>query len=334
MRARSLKIKAVSPPGGIQGGKILVEGSGFDPDAIADTRVLFGDLAGRILMMSGSRILAQIPDEAVSGEISIQAGGKKSNVSSFSLAQKLAGNLQPVDNPVYDSKGNLYATFSGKRGETVPVSVFRISPEGEIKPHLSNIPNATSMAFDSAGNLYVSSRFEGSVYRATPSADISVFAKELGTPTGLAFDSRGNLFVGDRGGKILKITPDAKVTVFAEVPESMVAFHLAFDKDGNLLVSNPGMSSSNQVILIDRLGKSGPLCSGFGRPQGIATDGDGNVYVCEAKAGDSGVIRISPDGTARMMVTGPVVVGVALDGNGTLAVASQDAVYTLPLPPQ
>src|SRR5207247_11281343 len=97
--------------------------------------------------------------------------------------------------------GNLYVNFSGKLGEIVPVSVFKISKDGAITPHLSNIANATSMAFDSAGNLFISSRFEGIVYKATPKADVTVFARDLGTPTGLAFDSHGFLFVGDRAGR-------------------------------------------------------------------------------------------------------------------------------------
>ena len=114
--------------------------------------------------------------------------------------------MNPVDNPVFDAEGNLYVAFSGKRGETVPVSVYRIARDGEMKPYLSNIPNATSMVFDKEGNLFISSRFEGTVYKATPQADITLYAKDLGTPTGLAFDEEGFLYVGDRAGKILKVS--------------------------------------------------------------------------------------------------------------------------------
>jgi sugar lactone lactonase YvrE len=331
MRARALKIREIRPSRGIEGGRALIEGTGFDPEAVADTHVLFGESPARVLLISGSRILAEIPEGASGGTVTVETGDRKSNAYPFRLARKLSGNLNPVDNPVFDADGNLYVTFSGRRDEVVPVSIFRISPDGQMKPYLSNIPNATSMAFDSEGRLYISSRFEGTVYKAGPAADVVVFAKDLGAPTGLAFDGDNNLFVGDRGGRILRISPGGEVGVFAEAPESMVAFHLAFDAHGNLLLANPGMSSSNGVLVFDCKGKVVSAYRGFGRPQGIAADKNDNIYVCEAKAGESGVMRISADREVSTAVTGPVVVGLALDKQGNMAVASQDSVYLVPL---
>lgn len=332
MRVRAPKIKSVAPAAGIEGGKVLIEGTGFDPEESSSTQVLFGGVAARLLLISTSRILTQVPEEAKPGPLTIQVKNKTSNSYDFSIGEKLANDLNPVDNPIYDRDGNLYVTFSGKRGETVPVSVYKISVQGEVKPHLSNIPNATSMAIDDGGNLYISSRFEGTVYKATPQADVTLFAKDLGVPTGIAFDPVGFLYVGDRGGRILKISKDGEVTVFAEIPESMVAFHLAFDNEGNLLVSNPALSSRNQILMIDKYGKVIPLYGGFGRPQGLTVDKAGNIYVCEAKAGDSGIVRISKSGEINSVITGPVMVGLALDGSGNVAVAGQNAVYKLPLP--
>ena len=330
MRGPSLKIKSVSPSAGIVGGKVTIEGTGFDPEE-PSTHVSFGGVAARPTLISKSRIVALIPDNAVLGPISISIKDKKSNLHSFVLGRKLVENVHPVDSPVYDTKDNLYVTFSGKRGETVPVSVYKVSPDGTVNPFLSNVPNATSLAFDKQGNLYISSRFEGCIYRATPQADVSIFAKDLGVPTGIAFDQQGNLFVGDRSGRILRISPDGNVTVFAEVLESMVAFHLALDLEGNLLVSSPSLSSYNHIFMIDRFGKVIPMQGGFGRPQGMAVDKNGNIYLCEAKAGDSAVYKIAPSGQITTVLTGPVMVGLAFDKKGNLAVACQDAVYLVPI---
>ena len=327
----SPKIKAVEPAAGIEGGKVLIEGSGFDPELSAHTKIDFGGVSGRVLLISYKRILAQIPEDAAPGPITVSVKGKASNPYEFKLGRKLSGNVNPVDNPIFDRDGNLYVTFSGKRGENAPVSVFKISPDGAESPHLTNIPNATSLAFDKQGNLFISSRFEGTVYKATPQADVTVFAKDLGAPTGLAFDPKGSLYAGDRGGRIFKISAEGKVSVFAEVPESMVAYHLAFDADGNLLVSSPGLSSYNNLLLIDAYGKVIPLYGGFGRPQGIAVDVSGNIYVCEAKVGDSSIVKISPGGHMATVVTGPIMVGLAFDGRGSLAVCTQTAVYKVPL---
>jgi sugar lactone lactonase YvrE len=257
----------------------------------------------------------------------VSINNKTSNAFQIVLGRKIAENVNPVDSPLFDRKGNLYTTFSGKRGETVPVSVFKIDPQGNVTPFLSNIPNATSLAIDREGNLYVSSRFEGTIYKATPKADVTIFAKDLGVPTGLAFDAEGFLYVGDRNGRILKISGEGEVTTFAEIPESMVAFHLAMDLQGNLLVSNPGMSSHNSVLMIDRYGKVIPLYGGFGRPQGLTVDREGNIYVCEAKAGESAIYRITPAGEKTSYLTGPVMVGLSFDSDGNVAVATSDTVY-------
>ncbi|HSP05685.1 MAG TPA: IPT/TIG domain-containing protein [Acidobacteriota bacterium] len=331
MAVRAPRIKRVTPQIGVEGGKVWIEGTGFDPEEIASTLVTFGGQASRPLLVSTTRILVQVPEDAALGPLAVSVKGKRSLEVPFQSALRLSTEVNPVDNPIYDKDGNLYVCYSGKRGETPPVSVFKISPEGTVTPHLSNVPNATSMAFGPDGDLYVSSRFEGTIYRCTPNKDAIVFAKDLGTPTGLAFDTDGFLFVGDRAGRILRVSPEGEAQGFAEIPESVVAFHLALDLDGNLLVANPGLSSNNQILLIDRTGKVHSLYRGFGRPQGMAMDSQGNLYVCDAKVGESTVVRISHDGEMTPIVAGPVMVGIALDGNGCAAIASLNAVYKISL---
>jgi hypothetical protein len=324
---RPPRIKSVRPAFAIEGGKITIEGTGFDPEDVTSLKIAFNGLESRPLFISKNRIVTIVPEQANRGPLTVTLNQKSSNPFEIQLGRKIAENVQPVDSPIFDSQGNLYTTFSGKRGETVPVSVFKVDPEGAMTPFLSNIPNATSLALDSKENLFVSSRFEGTIYKATPQADVTDFARDLGVPTGLAFDSEGFLFVGDRNGKILKISGDGQVSTFAELPESMVAFHLTFDLEGNLLVSNPGLSSHNSILLVDRYGKVIPLYGGFGRPQGLAVDQEGNIYVCEAKAGESTVFKITPAGEITPFLTGPIMVGVAFDRSGNFAIATQDSIY-------
>jgi sugar lactone lactonase YvrE len=331
---RPPKIKSIKPGFAIEGGKIIIEGTGFDPEEVTSLKIAFNGLESRPLFISKNRIVTIVPDQANRGPVTITLNQKSSNSFDIILGKKIAENVHPVDSPIFDSQGNLFTTFSGKRGETVPVSVFKVDPEGLISPFLSNIPNATSLAFDAKENLYISSRFEGTIYKATPQADVTVFARDLGVPTGLAMDAEGFLYVGDRNGRILKIAEDGQVSTFAELPESMVAFHLAFDLQGNLLVSNPGTSSHNSILLIDRYGKVIPLYGGFGRPQGLAVDSEGNIYVCEAKAGESAVFQITPSGEINPYLTGPIMVGVAFDRNQNLAVATQEAIYLIPNTPK
>ena len=67
--------------------------------------------------------------------------------------------------------------------------------------------NATSIAFDRRGQMYVSSRFDGTVYRVAPSGTMSSYAEGMGIATGIAFDRAENLYVGDRSGTIFKMAP-------------------------------------------------------------------------------------------------------------------------------
>jgi sugar lactone lactonase YvrE len=331
MRAQTLKIAEIRPAFGIEGGKVVISGSGFDPEEYANTRLEFGGVRAHILLLSPNRMVAEIPEGAKSGTVTVESKSKTVRSDAFVLGHRITASVDPVDSPTFDAEGNLFVAFSGKRGETPPVSVFKIAPDDGVTPYLSNIANATSMAVDRENNLFVSSRFEGIVYKATPKADVSVFAKDLGTPTGLAFDQAGMLYVGDRTGRILKVSPSGEVAQFAEIPESMIALHLAFDSDGNLLVTSPGLSSNNAIFMIDRYGKVVSLYSGFGRPQGLTVDSSGNIYLCEAKVGESAILRISSDGVISRLVTGPVMVGLAFDPQGNLAVASSGAVYRVPL---
>ncbi len=71
---------------------------------------------------------------------------------------------------------------------------------------------------------------------------------------------------------------------------------------------------------------------GLGRPQGIAFDHDGNLYVAASLRGRRGIVRISPDGSeAEMAVAGMNVVGLAFSAAGDMVVATNEAVYSLPL---
>jgi chitobiase/beta-hexosaminidase-like protein len=86
------------------------------------------------------------------------------------------------------------------------------------------------------GNLFVADQGSGNIFKFTPDGGRSTFASGLGSPFDLAFDSAGNLFVtdwGGSGGHISKFTPDGTRSTFAQggFPEG-----LAFDNAGNLFV--------------------------------------------------------------------------------------------------
>ena len=69
---------------------------------------------------------------------------------------QIAENLHPVANPAVDRFGNVYVTFSGSRGQKTPVSVYKIDLNYDAQPFVTDLMNATGLAFDRDGMLYVS----------------------------------------------------------------------------------------------------------------------------------------------------------------------------------
>ncbi len=76
------------------------------------------------------------------------------------------------------------------------MSVFVVRPDGSREPFVSGLPNPTSLAFGTDGQLYVSSRFDGSVHRVARDGSVTAFATDLGVACGIAFGPDGALYVG------------------------------------------------------------------------------------------------------------------------------------------
>src|SRR5207302_4201763 len=99
------------------------------------------------------------------GRVPIRIEGVAGETAYLDVAAPFATGLHQVDNPAFDREGNLYVTYSGTRGQQVPVSIFRVRPNGTRETFSSGIVNPTSMAIDSEGRLEASSSFERIVQR-------------------------------------------------------------------------------------------------------------------------------------------------------------------------
>jgi sugar lactone lactonase YvrE len=325
------RIESVQPDVSLPGGEIEVHGANLGAISYRRPVAMVGELAARVLMSRSKRVLLRIPDEAESGRLRILQNGAQSNSVDVAVATLLASGIHAVSNPAVDSEGNVYVTFSGSRGQETPVSVFRIERDGEMRPFLSGIMNATGLAVGEDGNIYVSSRHEGTVYRVTPSGAASVYAEGMGVATGMAFDADGYLYVGDRSGTIFKIAPDRQIFVFATLEPSVAAYHLAFGLDGTLYVTGPTTSSYDNVYAIDRDGAITVFYRGLGRPQGVAVDVSGAVYVAASLQGRRGVVRIAQPEDASLALAGSGIVGFTFLPGGNALVATNTSVYHVPL---
>jgi outer membrane protein assembly factor BamB len=273
--------------------------------------------------------VARVPEGAASGPVVVGTNGSVSNPHSVKVAVPVADNLHPVANPAIDREGNIYVTFSGSRGQKVPVSIFKIDTNYNVKPFLSDLMNATAIAFDRDGQLYVSSRNDEAVYKVAPNGTMSPYAQGMGVATGIAFDEEENLYVGDRSGTIFKIARDRQIFVFATLEPSVSAYHLAFGPGGNMFVTGPSTSSFDNVYKVDPHGTVSVFYRGLGRPQGLALDVDGNIYVAASLAGKRGIVKITPEGKANLEVAGQGLVGLAFAPGKSAILATNSAVYRI-----
>jgi len=320
------QISDVSPTAAIAGGEFQIRGKGFSTDA-PRPRVSFGEVDAPIVIGSDSLVIARVPENASVGELIVANGSAASSAWTCEIGIQIADGVHPVANPAVDAAGNIFTTFSGSRGQKTPVSVFKVDLNYTAKPFLSDVMNATALAFDHEDTLYISSRYDGIVYQVTPAGQMSVYVEGMGVATGIAFDGEGNLYVGDRQGTIFKISPTRQIYVFATLEASIAAYHLAFGPEGYLYVTGPTTSSFDAVHRIAPTGEVEVFYRGLGRPQGMAFDAENRLYVAASLGGRRGVVRIAADRTAELFLSGPGIVGLAFTPSRSLVVATNGALY-------
>jgi sugar lactone lactonase YvrE len=323
------RIETVSPALALTGGEVRITGSGLRPQDLRRPRVQFGDVEGSVVVSSDAFLVARVPDGATSGPVVVATDGHVSNSHTVKVAVPIAENLHPVTNSALDSEGNIYVTFSGSRGQKVPVAIFKIDTNYAVKPFVAEMMNATSIAFDREGQMYVSSRYDGAVYRVAPNGTMTTYAEGMGVATGIAFDREQNLYVGDRSGTVFKISRDQQVFVFATLEPSVSAYHLAFSPKGDLFVTGPTTSSFDSVYKIDPHGTVSSFYRGLGRPQGLAFDVEGNLYVAASLSGRRGIVKLTPDARPSLEVSGHGLVGLAFAPGKSAILATTNAVHHL-----
>ena len=327
------RLTSVRPLWAIEGGRVTLDGTDFPVDPILPS-VRVGVQPARLARVSPDSLTIILPSGLDGGATAIRLDELPGETAYIEVAAPFVTGVHQVDSPAFDRHGNLYVTFSGSRGQQAPVAIFLVRPDGTREPFVTDIPIPTSLAFDATGRLYVSSRFDGSVYRIDPDGRQALYASDLGVACGLAFGPDGALFVGDRSGTILRVESDGSARPFASLPASVAAFHLAFGPDDALYVAAPTLGTHDVIYRVSADGDLSVCCGGFGRPQGIAFDVAGNLYVVDALAGASGVYRVRLDAPEEpeLVLAGASLIGLAFDPHGGIAIATTDAVYRLNVP--
>jgi len=333
-------ITAIEPHWAVPGSRVTMTGHGFPVTEAALPQVAVVPLAplvgvepvpARVVSASAETIRVVVPDGpgGPSRLILTEHAGVEGRVE---IGRVLTTGVHQVDSPAFDAAGRLWVTQSGGRDSKVSVPLYRVGRNGVREPLSVEIANPTSLALGHDGSMFVSSRFDGQVYRVTEVDQAEVYASDLGVATGLAFAADGTLFVGDRSGTVFRVSTDRRVEKVATLPASVAAFHLAYGPDDCVYISAPTLATHDAVYRLSPTGALGVVTRSFGRPQGLAFDPTGTLYVVDALAGASGLYRVNvrdDSSEPTLVLSAPSLVGVAFDPLGGLVLASGDTVWRL-----
>ena len=325
------RVDDVLPAAALPNGEVELTGIYLGPNGFGLPSVSVDDQPAHVLMCRPTRLVFRVPAQASAGLIEVRTPAGAANPAALRIARQLNDGLHPVTSPAVSRSGMVYATISGARGKPTPVSVVRVSPDGRATPFVSGILNATGLAFNPVGDLFVTSRAEGNVYRVDAAGEFTVYVEGMGVATGAAFDAEGNLFVGDRSGTIFKINTQRQIFVHATLEPSIAAYHLAVNAAGTLFVTAPSLSSNEAIWAVEPNGDIRAWFRGLGRPQGLAISREGDVYVAACLHGHHGIVRVTADGQASLVLAGSNLVGIAFSPLGTAILATSDAVYDVDL---
>jgi sugar lactone lactonase YvrE len=329
-------ITAIEPGWAVPGGRVLIRGRGFPVTETGAPPVALVPAEGdpvpvRVLFASPDALRIVIPD-GIAGRVRVTLPDHPDLDGVLDIARVLTTGVHQVDNPAFDAAGRLWVTQSGGRDTKVSVPLYRVGRNGVREPLSVEIGNPTSLALAPDGAMFVSSRFDGQVYRVTADDRAELYASELGVATGLAFAPDGTLYVGDRSGTVFRVSTDRRVESLVSLPASVAAFHLAYGPDGCVYVTAPTLATHDAVYRVTTTGTVQPVTTAFGRPQGLAFDSTGALYVVEALAGASGLYRLNVTAEAPapvLVLSAPALIGVAFDPLGGVVLASSDTVWRL-----
>ena len=176
------RIEAVTPTAAIPGGEMVIRGSGLAQRVGPRPSVQFGEVEAGLMLVTENRVIVRVPDGASDGTVRVTNGNGESTPHPVSIGVQIADNLHPIGNPAVDLEGNIYVTFSGPRGEPVPVSLYKVTANYSVKPFVTSLINPSGLALDRWSNLYVAASHAGrrGIVRITPDAKADVILSGSG----------------------------------------------------------------------------------------------------------------------------------------------------------
>lgn len=257
--------------------------------------------------------------------------------------------------------GNLVSTYAGNGGSDY---VDSTGPKAEF-------PTPHCITADQNGNLYVLDANDPRVRKINTAALVSTYAgmategyvdgpvsnAKFRYSNGITTDKNGNVFVADAANHcIRKISAAGQVSTLAgnglagytddlgTKAQFNAPYGIAVDKNGNVFVLDVlnyrirKITPAGQVSTIAGTGTSGTAdgnkaTAQFGFMQGVAIDGQGNLYVSD----EDRIRKVSPNGTVTTIAGGDsgfedgegigakfaAPKGLAIDAEGNIYIADE-----------
>ncbi|WP_159440678.1 SBBP repeat-containing protein [Mucilaginibacter sp. OK098] len=325
-----MSISSISTNTGAYNTSVVIYGTGFSTVKSED-KVSFNGKQATITAASGTSLTATVPLGAGTGNVSVTVNGNST--------------IGPVFNYVLSYVVSTFAgngTKGNQDGSATNASFY--TPSG--------------LAFDKAGNLFVTDEYYGLVRKIDPAGAVTTFAGGAGGPkkdgtgtsasfgdlTAITFDSSGNIFVSDYEGLISKITPGAVATTFINgefVPGYSFEYPsgLAIDASGNLYVSIYRMNQIHKItpggVVTNFAGSGAPGSldgkpGNFWEPAGLVFDPSG--LLCVADFNNNKIRSVDLLGTVSTIAAffhfnNPN--GLAVDSKGNIYVSGNNEIVVI-----
>ena len=157
-------------------------------------------------------------------------------------------------------------------------------PTTAASPFVTDLMNPTGLAFDRAGVLYASSRYDGIIYQVTPTGNMSVYVEGMGVATGIALTARRTCMSATAAARFSKSAGPTDLrfrhsrTIDRRLSSGLRTRRLS-------VRHGPTTSSFDAVYRVSNAGEVDTFYRGLGRPQGLAFDAKGRLYVAASLRG-------------------------------------------------
>lgn len=211
-------------------------------------------------------------------------------------------------------------------------SVWKISPEGEVRMLTDSLYGSSGNTIDKRGNLLQANFMAHSITRITRNGEISSYVDEgLSGPVGLVFDNDENLYVCNcQSNTISKVSPNRNVSTFSSGALFTCPNGITLDDNGMLYVVN---YSNDKLIRIDEDGNA--LVFATIPPGGNAHVAFTQDHFYVTKLNNNQIFKVTREGQVSLIAgtgaigqaDGPALSSTLARPNGIAVAVSGDLLY-------